>query len=276
MTARPLPGIDTARPSAARVYDYLLGGKDNYEVDRRAADAVLQGSPQAREAAVENRAFLGRIVRHLVEHEGVRQFIDLGAGLPTADNTHQIAQRLDPGARVLYADHDPIVLAHARALLADQPGTAYVQADVRDADAVLAAPETRDVIDFDRPVAVLAIAVLHFVRDGEDPAGLVRRYAAALPAGGFIALSHVTSEGMDPEVRARIHATYDDAPSPLQVRSREQITALFGDLELRPPGVVPVREWPRPGYGEPLPLTLLGGLARVAPPAAQPVTPPAG
>jgi SAM-dependent methyltransferase len=257
---RPPCGVNVAEPSPARVYDYLLGGKDNYAADRNAAEAVLSIWPETRDLAVDNREFLGRAVHHLAARAGIDQFLDLGTGLPTRDNVHQVAQRANTTSRVVYVDNDPIVRSHAQALLVSDGQTAFLTADIRSPPAVLSAPETRKLIDLSRPFAVLMVAVLHFVAD--DPAGIVAGYVDALPPGGYLALSHLTSEGASDELRSVVDAVYRDTPAPLYFRSREQIEAMFCGLPLEEPGLVDVPLW-RPNRYQGLgPMRILGGLAR--------------
>jgi len=252
--------IDTENPSPARVYDYVLGGKDNYAADRKAAGRVLELEPHARDSAVENRRFLARVVEHLAG-QGIDQFLDLGSGLPTMDNVHQVAQRHVPDARVVYVDFDPMVLAHARALVSPNGGVTYVHSDVRDVAKVLEG--ARGLLDLSKPVALLAIAVLHFVPDEDDPAGLVAAYAGELAGGSRVAISCASTEDVSPELIARIRSVYDNAPSPLHLRPRDRIHGLFGNLELLEPGLVHVTDWPVPSGSPRLPLTMLGGVAMI-------------
>ena len=262
---RRLPDeINTSRPSAARVYDYLLGGKDNYDADRTAAQFVLEVAPEMADVARENRRWLVRVVRHLVE-EGFDQFLDLGSGLPTQENVHEVAQALNPEARVVYVDHDPTVLAHARTLLEAGNGTtAYVHADVRNPREVLDAPELTRTIDLTRPVALLAVAVLHFVADEDGPTRIVRTYADALPSGSRVAIACGSSDGLTGDLAERIRKYFGpDVPSPLYLRSRQEIAALFGDMELDEPGLVHVTDWPAPTGTAPMPMATYGAIARV-------------
>ncbi|WP_344952410.1 SAM-dependent methyltransferase [Actinomadura miaoliensis] len=252
--------IDTENPSPARVYDYVLGGKDNYAADRKAAGRVLEMEPHARDSAVENRRFLARVVKHLAG-QGIKQFLDLGSGLPTMDNVHQVARRHVPDARVAYVDFDPMVLAHARALVKPDEGVTYIHSDIRDVDTVLKG--ARGLLDLSRPVALLAIAVLHFVPDEDDPAGLVATYARELASGSRVAISCASTEDVSPELVNRIRSVYDNAPSPLYLRPRDRIRGLFGDLELLEPGLVHVTDWPVPSGAARLPLTMLGGVAMI-------------
>ncbi|MGH3417140.1 MAG: SAM-dependent methyltransferase, partial [Actinocrinis sp.] len=201
--------IDTSIAHTARMYDYYLGGKDNYAVDRDAAEQVLAVFPQMRAIARANRAFLGRTVRYLAAH-GVRQFLDIGTGIPGPGSTNAAAQSVDPEARVVYVDNDPIVMAHAGALLAGHdPGhTTVVYGDLRDPVSILEHPQVRAVLDFDQPVAILLVAVLHFIRDGEDPAGIVERLMGATVPGSYLVLSHATFEGEDEQAEEASHS-YD-------------------------------------------------------------------
>ncbi|MEU6784038.1 SAM-dependent methyltransferase [Nonomuraea angiospora] len=246
-------GIDTSRPSVSRVYDFMLGGKDNYEADRQTALRTLEIVPDAREAARANREFLGRVVRFLAVQAGLRQFLDLGSGLPTRDNVHEIAQSAAPGSRVVYVDHDPIVVVHGRALLAVNADTTVVEADVRDPDAVLDDPETRRLIDFGEPVGLLMFGILHHLADHEDPAGIAARLMARLPAGSHLAVSHFYDPGAEhPEASAQAYAAeklFNETLGTGRWRTREEILACFDGLELLEPGLVPLPEW-RPSSGD--------------------------
>ncbi|MDT0306071.1 SAM-dependent methyltransferase [Streptomyces sp. DSM 44917] len=234
--------LRTDQPHSARMYDYLLGGKDHYAVDVEAAEKALASFPLLRTAARENRKFLGRAVRHLVEEAGIRQFIDLGSGLPTAENVHQVAQRVDPASRVVYVDNDPIVLVHGSALLAKNAQTAVVQGDIRDLGAVFEHPSTRRLIDFSEPVGVLAVAILHFVGDDENPAGIVRTLREAVPAGSHFILSHATAD-IAPEAALGVQTAYRAQGVPLTLRTREEFAVFFDGLELIEPGIEVVSEW---------------------------------
>jgi SAM-dependent methyltransferase len=255
----PPHGVDTTVPSAARIYDYLLGGKDNYTIDRQTADAVLEVAPELRDLAAHNRGFLTRTVRFLTEY-GVRNFLDLGTGLPTGQNVHQVAQTIDEHARVVYVDHDPSAVAHAQALLCGDPHTATIHADLHDAQTILQAPATRRLLNLTEPSAVLMVAVLHFVPG--DLAGVVAPYVDALPPGGYLVVSHVTSLDADPQVRDRIEATYQGAHSRPLLRSPEEITRALEGLTLLKPGLVDVGDW-RPEETAPhLKLRILGAVGR--------------
>jgi hypothetical protein len=242
------PQIDTSRPHPARVYDYFLGGKDNFAADREVARQALAVAPSFRTAVRENRAFLGRAVRYLAEEAGVTQFLDLGSGLPGVGNVHEVAQAVQPSARVVYVDNDPIVLAHGRALLASTPEgrCAYLQADIRDPEYILRHPLTTDTLDLERPVALLLTAVLHFFADEEEPGKIVETVLAALPSGSYVAASHGTGEyspslRVDGGVRA-----YQQGGMPVHMRDGSDFADLaFKGLTLVPPGVVVVSEWRR-------------------------------
>ncbi|MEU9128624.1 SAM-dependent methyltransferase [Kitasatospora sp. NPDC048540] len=231
-------------PHPARMYDYYLGGKDNFPADREAAEQVVSLGPLVRISARANRAFLQRAVRHLAE-QGITQFLDIGTGIPTAGNTHEVAQEILPQARVAYVDNDPIVLVHGRALLAGSAGgsVSVVQGDLRDPKAILADPAVRAVIDFDRPVGLLLFAVLHFIDDADDPYGIVRTLLDALPAGSHLALSHATGDFTTPEQAAKGPAVYRAATAQLSMRSREQVARFFEGLELAEPGLVTAPQW---------------------------------
>jgi hypothetical protein len=238
-------GFDPTRPNAARVYDYFLGGKNHFAADRETADTVLTTAPSTRITARENRAFLGRVVRYLAAEAGIRQFLDIGTGLPTSGNVHEVAQAIEPSARVVYADKDPMVLAHARALLTSAPEgrTAYVQADLRDPGAILSSPTVQEVLDFSQPVALVMVAVLHFIRDEFDPAAALATLLDALPSGSYLAASHVTGEHL-PAAATTARGIYRSFGVPLQFRDCDEFAALaFTSLQLVPPGVVLVSEW---------------------------------
>jgi hypothetical protein len=229
------------------MYDYFLGGKDNYASDRAAAEAVVKALPTVEGVARANRAFLQRAVRH-VAGLGVDQFLDIGTGLPTQGNVHEIARESQPDARVVYVDNDPMVVVHARALVATDERTAIVQADVRDPDTVLDDAAVRRLIDFRRPVCVLFVAVLHFLSDDEDPGALVRRFVDPLSGGSHVILSHAAAEERRNEQVGETYRTRS-ASAPLVARTRGQVTALLDGLTILEPGVVRLHEW-RPYGGE--------------------------
>ncbi len=246
--------IDTSKAHPARMYDYLLGGKDHFEADRQAIAGLLQSVPSARTGARENRAFLGRAVRYLVAEAGIRQFLDIGSGLPTASNVHEVAQALEPSTRVVYADNDPIVGAHARALLTSDPAgrTAYIEADLHDPAAILRDPVVRGTLDFTQPVALMLVAVLHFFPDAADPAAIVRVLLDALPSGSYLVASQTTADFNDPTLAAGGVQAVQRAGVPFQTRTAEEFARLgFCHLELVPPGLVVVSEW-RPEHPDDL------------------------
>jgi len=238
---RAIPAIDTTRAHPARIYDYWLGGKDNFAVDREAAELALSAYPDLAKAVQSNRAFLGRAVRFLTG-EGVRQFLDVGTGIPAADNTHEVAQREAPDSRIVYVDNDPIVLLHAQALLKSTPEGAcdYIQADLRDPDAILAAAART--IDFGRPVALMLLAVLQFILDEQDPYGLVSRLVAALPSGSYLVISHPTDD-FNPNKGASMKVYNERSADQAVVRDKAATARFFDGLELLEPGLVPVARW---------------------------------
>jgi hypothetical protein len=235
-------GIDTTRPHPARMYDYFLGGYDNYEVDRAAAEQVLAIGPEVRTIARANRAFMRRAVR-FVTGAGIRQIVDIGTGIPTSPNTHEVARSVSPDVRVAYVDNDPIVAAHAGARLTNTPGTAFFPGDVRDPESILAHPVLRGLIDFDQPVALLLVAVLHFVRDDEDPAAIVAKLTEALPSGSYLVLSHVTRDFAADERADDAARVYDKATASLSLRRYADILPLFDGLALIEPGLVQAPLW---------------------------------
>ena len=240
----PSAEIDTTVPHPARVYDYWLGGKDNFAADRELADSIMQWVPIMPGKVRVNRAFLGRVVRYLAEVEGIRQFLDVGAGLPTARNTHQVAQEIAADARVLYVDNDPVVVAHARALMAGYgPGqTGFVQADLREPDSILHHPAFAATLDITQPVGVLMLAVL-MLQDGyEHSYGAVSKLMAVLPPGSCLAVTHLTAD-FDPHGVAGLVATSQQQGTTIVARSRSEVEEFFAGMELIPPGVVPVTSW---------------------------------
>ena len=232
----------------ARVYNLWLGGKDGYAADREAAEQVARCRPQVVAGARANRAFLARVVRYLAAQRGIRQFLDIGTGLPAPGSTHEVAQAVAPESRVVYVDNDPQVLSHARALLASAPGgtCAYIDADVRDPGAVL--DQAAQTLDFTRPAAVLLLAILHFIPDADDPQSIVARLAARLAPGSFVAVSHLTADFAPEQVASGVAAYNALVPARVTARSHAEVTALFGGLSLVAPAVVPVAEW-RPDAG---------------------------
>ncbi|GAA0935732.1 SAM-dependent methyltransferase [Nonomuraea longicatena] len=268
MTTESTSNIPLGVPTAARMYDEALGGKDHFEVDR-AANARLYkaiGEDRVRSTAMENRRFLGRVVRYLSEECGIRQFLDVGSGLPTASNTHQIAKEADPGSRVVYVDIDPIVAVHGRALLADD-STRIVTADMRRPETILDDERVNGFLDFGRPVAVLFVAVFHFVTPEEDPAGIVAAFRERQAPGSYVAISHLTTDGMSEPEQQGWYAGFAGATVPLVLRKEADIRRLFHGYDLVEPGLVRPYDW-RPGDdGSPRTSSLFGGVGRVSHPA---------
>ncbi|WP_327584102.1 SAM-dependent methyltransferase [Nonomuraea sp. NBC_00507] len=237
-------GINPNIPHSARVYDYWLGGKDNFEADRRVAEATMAAVPGVRESARNNRAFLGRAVRHLTQL-GVRQFLDLGTGIPTQGNVHEIAQAEAPDARVVYVDNDPIVMAHARALMSGTPQgrTAYIEADARNPRAVLDHPEVRETLDFSRPIGLVMVAILMHIPDQDDPAGIVKAFTDAVPAGSYLVLSHLTLDLVSQQTADDYLAATRSQAMHRTPRTGEQIARYFDGFDLIEPGLVGVSQW---------------------------------
>lgn len=234
--------IDVTTPSVARMYDYYLGGKDNYAADREAARLVLGAAPDVPLAALENREFLKRAVHYLAAERGISQFVDIGPGLPTQGNVHQLAHQHNPGAKVAYIDNDASVLVHSRTLLDGVPGVTLLPGDLREPEAILAAPGLTSLIDFSRPVALLMTLVLHFVPPADDPYGLVATYRDALCPGSFLVLSHVTGDDREPGMLGGVGA-YENASAPLILRTRSQVQEFFNGFDLINPGVVFLSQW---------------------------------
>src|SRR5882762_5036337 len=232
--------VDLSKPNPARVYDYILGGANNFEVDREFAKQLLTLVPDAQALAQENRAFLRRVVAFLTE-QGIRQFIDLGSGIPTVGNTHDVAQRIDPGARVVYVDNEPVAVAHSELILQDNENAAILRTDIRDVPGVLGHEVTRRLIDFDQPIALLMFAVLHFMPDDQDPYRLVADYRDATVPGSALALSHVTIDGRP--AMSDVLTEYSRSASRVTERDLAEVTRLFDGYDLVSPGVVFTREW---------------------------------
>jgi hypothetical protein len=233
--------VDMDRPSAARVYDYFLGGAHNFAIDRQLAEAVAAATPSAAETMRANRHFLRRGVRYLIA-EGIEQFIDIGSGIPTVGNVHEVAQQANPCARVVYVDMDPVAVAHSRFILADVSGTAAIQADARDATAILNAPEVKDLIDFSQPLGMLFAGITHFIADVDQPVEVVRRAVEPVASGSYLLISHTTWEGQPPEVleAARLASR---TSTDLVMRSRAEIEAQFLGWPLVEPGLVNLTLW---------------------------------
>jgi hypothetical protein len=246
--ARDLPlRFDPGVPHPARVYNVWLGGKDGLAADRAAAAEVARSRPQVVAGARANRAFLARAVRYLADRQGIRQFVDIGPGLPAPDATHQVAQAIAPDSKIVYVDNDRLVLVHARALLtSSREGVCeYIDADLRDPEMIV--KEAARTLDFSQPVAVILVAVLHFLTDADDPAGIVAKLASPLVPGSFLAISHLTADFAPEQVAAGVDVYNALVPAGITARSHAQVTALFGGLPLVPPGVVPVSGW-RPDH----------------------------
>jgi hypothetical protein len=261
-------GIDVDTPSVARIYDYALGGAHNFATDRAAAAALFEALPgdDAWMVARANRAFLQRAVRYCCA-QGIRQFLDLGSGIPTVGNVHEIAHQVDPACRVVYVDNDPVSVATTRQMLEGLPNAAIVDADIRDPDAVLGAEATRELLDFTRPAAVMMAAVLHYVSFADDAPAIVDRYRSVLVPGSYLAISHTTDDPR-PEVAAAIKRIFDKTATPVTHRNREQVTEFFAGLELVDPGVVWTPQWrpddtSGPGYDCPERSATFAGVARV-------------
>lgn len=242
--------IDVTVPHEARVYDYWLGGRDNYPADRALGDEVAAHVPGIRTMARANRAFLGRAVRYIVQELGVTQFLDIGTGIPTANNTHEVAQAADPTARVVYVDKDPIVLAHARALMGSTPEgrTAFIHADLADPDSIIDSPTLAETLDFDRPIALMMVSVLMYFRDDEELHEIVRRLLAAIPSRSCLAITHPGAE-FDPHAMSQVVAAAARANIFFCARDRAGTEKLFAGTTLVDPGVVPVLSW-HPDCGE--------------------------
>ncbi len=238
------PPFDTSVANQARIYDYLLGGKDNYAADRAAVDAVLKIAPELGLSARANRAFLGRVVRYLSAEAGIRQFLDIGTGIPTAGNTHQVAQAIAPESRVVYVDYDPVVLAHARALLTShQAGaTEYIDGDLRDTDTILA--QAARLLDFAKPVAVTLLMILHVIPDSDDPYAIVAKVMDALPSGSYLAVSHLGSDLLDAEAKRGFENIVSRSAQQQYIgRTHDQMARFFAGMDLVEPGIVRVEEW---------------------------------
>ena len=272
-TGKPVPGeaaqvqaprIDTQHAHSARIYNYWLGGKDNYSADREAAEQAIAANPGIVTDVRANRAFLARAVRYLAAECGIRQFLDIGTGLPTASNTHQVAQAADPASRVVYVDNDPVVLVHARALLTSTPEgeTAYLEADLRDTSAILqAAAQT---LDFGQPIALMLLIILHLIPDEDDPYGIVSTLVQALPVGSYLVLAHPASDIRAAKMAEMTRRVNERMSGPkATMRDRAAITRFFDGLQLLEPGVVQPQHWrPDPGSLSPPQVTAWCGVAQ--------------
>lgn len=236
-------GMDVSAPNVARMYDYYLGGAANFAIDREAAEKALAVTPEIGRFARANRDFLGRTVTYLCER-GIDQFLDLGSGIPTVGNVHEIAHRHNPNARIAYVDHEAVAVMHARALLADEPRASITHADIREPKAVLSAPGVADLLDFTKPVAVLAIAILHFVPDEDDPAQILRTYTEACAPGSYVAFSHAATVTMSEDQVNRGRSIYSSTATPLIIRDSAEIKTLLEGYDLVEPGIAPINHWP--------------------------------
>ena len=258
-----MPDFDTSVPHIARVYDYWLGGKDNFAADRELGERTLQAYPNLVFSVRANRAFLTRTVRFLAGEAGIRQFLDIGTGIPTNDNTHDVAQRVAPEARIVYVDNDPIVLSHARALLTSKPegACAYLDADLRDPDKILAS--AADTLDFSQPAAVMLVAVMHFVNDDAEASAIVNRLMDACTPGSFVTISHAASDIDAEQQTEMVRRLNQSVAEKATLRDRAGVTRLFDGLELVEPGVVRVAQWrPDSQLEAASPTGLWGGVAR--------------
>jgi hypothetical protein len=253
-TSTAAPGIDPTKAHPARRYNYWLGGKDNFAADRASGDELQRLFPKVRLGALANRALLQRATRFLAAEAGIRQFLDIGTGLPTADNTHEVAQRHAPESRIVYVDNDPLVMVHARALLNSSPEgrAAYLEADLNDPGRILADPVLRETLDLSQPVGLMLIAVLHFIHGHGSARPIVRQLLDALPPGSYLVATHATSDFGTPEQQALYQQLIEQGKSDVWTRDRDEFAALFDGLELVEPGVVPASEW-RPDPGAEIP-----------------------
>lgn len=240
--------INPAVAHPARRYNYLLGGKDNFAADRAAGRFIEERFPAVRVSIVEGRRFLHRVVSYLAGEAGIDQFLDIGTGLPSANNTHEVAQRINPSSRVVYVDNDPMVLTHSRALLTSTPEgrSHYLEEDLRNADKIIDHPEAREVLDFSRPVALMLIAVLHFIKDDEEAFSVTRRLIERLPAGSFVAITHLSVDTFPPEEAAAHYKLMRENKTDAFARTRQQITQFFNGLEIIAPGIVVPSDWRSP------------------------------
>lgn len=257
-------GVNPAIPNVARIYDYLLQGKDNFASDRAAAEKIAEAAPEVVRRTLENRAFLGRAVRFLAD-AGIRQFLDIGTGLPTQDNVHQVAQRFIPDARVAYVDNDPVVHSHACALLATDRRTVAIEADMREPEKILEQVTANGFIDLDQPLGILMIAVLHFLPDTDRPGEIVATFRDRMAPGSYLVISHATAGNMSPDNLAQAVQTYaTTSAGSITPRSQEDIMSFFQGLELEEPGLVPVAHWRPVGITPPITSgpRFLGGIGR--------------
>lgn len=252
---------DFTVPSVARMYDYFLGGKNNFRADREAADKVIAAYPETRRLALANRRFLTRAVWYLADH-GVRQFIDLGSGLPTSPNVHEVARQVRPDARVVYVDSDPVVASHGRVLCDSDPGVAFAELDIRHPQAILGDARLMGLIDFSAPVAVLAVSVLHFMQDEDNPGEIVAAFRSRMAAGSYLVLSHATSDGADDRVLCEIASVFKESTVRAVPRTAAHIKGFFAGLDLVEPGPVDVSQWRGEMPAKPTKIRFLAGVGR--------------
>ncbi len=258
-----MTGSGSRTPNVGRIYDALLGGKDNYAEDRQAARDLIAAIPDAQAGARANREFLGRAVRFLAQEAGIRQFIDIGAGLPTMGNSHAMAHEVAPDARVAYVDIDPIVISHAQGLLGKNPETRAVLGDLRDPASILDHRDLRAHIDLRQPTAILLVAVLHFIPDGEDPYRAVSFLTAAMAPGSYLVVSHGTGDNLDPGAVEKMQQIYAGATAPAAPRTEADIVRFFDGLQMVPPGLCDAASWRAvPQLGQPGRVLFLGGIGR--------------
>lgn len=254
-------GVDIRVPSAARVYDWLLGGSHNFDADRAVGEKVMAVLPTGRQVAASNRAFLRRAVQYMVG-QGITRFLDLGSGIPAVGNVHEIAQEMDPGCRVVYVDYDKVAVAHSRLILDGNPNAAVVEEDLCEPQAVLNSPAVRELLDSGQPIGLLMVAVFHFIPDSLHPADIVARYREALPAGSLVALSHLTADHA-PREMAAVTEAMKNSRDPMYFRPYAEVAALFDGLELIDPGVVSAPLWhPEPGLRDIEPDDVYAGVGR--------------
>ncbi len=258
------PGLDVRVANVARIYDYFLGGKDNFAADREAAEELRRLLPDAEAACRENRAFLRRTVDYLAREAGIGQFIDIGCGLPAADNTHAVAQAIRPGARVAYVDYDPVVVTHGQALLEVSPGVAVIDADLRCPGGIVGSQPLADLVDFSAPVAVVLAAVLHFIPDNDDPYGIVDVLKSVLAPGSYLVISHATQDSVSREEALAAMSVYDKASAPVVPRAHGDVLKFFDRMDLIDPGLVNISEWrsSQPHSSQPVRGLIYGGVAR--------------
>jgi hypothetical protein len=255
-------GLEPPKPSVARMYDYFLGGKDNYAIDREAAERIIAAHPQQRRLCRNNRSFLVRAVRYVAER-GISQFVDLGTGIPTSPNVHEVAGEVNPQARVVYIDNDPVVQTHNEALLATREGVVAVDGDMRHPQKILERPELSETVDFSKPVMVLFVAVFHFIAEADDPKAIVSAFTDRMAPGSYLAISTATSDDTDPAVIQSIQEIYATAEVQGVFRTQKRILELFNGLELVSPGLVDVSQWRSPwGDAKPTKIRIMAGLGR--------------